>query len=106
MKELDGKIVGGCYLRAELDDNGEDCFTKTLLRLCIRKIEVYMKIVAVYELASYPRHTRPVLCTYMYDQLRLSHMNWSCTIELIITTNHSTIRGEDLLINMLSIFVS
>ena len=23
VKELDGKIVGGCYLRAELDDNGE-----------------------------------------------------------------------------------
>ena len=23
MKELDGKIVGGCYLRAELDDEGE-----------------------------------------------------------------------------------
>ena len=23
MKELDGKIVGGCYLRAELDDNGK-----------------------------------------------------------------------------------
>lgn len=23
MKELDGKVIGGCYLRAELDDNGE-----------------------------------------------------------------------------------
>ncbi len=23
MKELDGKIVGGCYLRAELDDEGK-----------------------------------------------------------------------------------
>ncbi len=24
VEELDGKIVGGCYLRAELDDSGED----------------------------------------------------------------------------------
>ena len=23
MGELDGKVIGGCYLRAELDDNGE-----------------------------------------------------------------------------------
>lgn len=23
VKELDGKVVGGCYLRAELDDDGE-----------------------------------------------------------------------------------
>lgn len=23
VKELDGKVIGGCYLRAELDDNGE-----------------------------------------------------------------------------------
>ena len=24
VKELDGRIVGGCYLRAELDDSGKD----------------------------------------------------------------------------------
>ena len=33
VKELDGKIVGGCYLRAELDDNGKNIALGDLLKL-------------------------------------------------------------------------
>lgn len=36
VNELDGKIVGGCYLRAELDDNGEYSVQESNVPKCVQ----------------------------------------------------------------------
>ena len=66
VKELDGKIVGGCYLRAELDDSGKIIHMHVHVHVCMCVCISTVHVLAFFAAKTIISTTGRCLCMCMY----------------------------------------